>query len=132
MQLDLVSELWRNQSCAVSFIKRYLDLITTVLPLVKYFGETGRRIERDVQHPKASVQLALDKLRSALIAFVCVLLEDSTMMLTRVFAAFNHEHYQAVELRVCVIREVDMLSRLTKINISGIKAGSIYLPSDLS
>lgn len=122
MQLDLVSELWCNQSYAVSFIKRYLDLTTIVLPLVVNFGKTGWRIESNVQHPKASVQLALDKLRSALVAFVCVLLEDSTMMLTRVFAAFDHEHYQAVELRVCVIREVDMLSRLMKVNISDMKA----------
>ena len=122
MQLDLVSELWCNQSYAVSFIKSYLDLVSTVLPLVVYFGESGWGIESNVEHAEASVQLALDKLRSALVAFVCVLLEDSTMMLTRVFAAFDHEHYQAVELRICVIREVDMLSRLKKVSISVVKA----------
>ena len=66
----------------------------------------------DVRCLETLVQLVLDELRSSLVPLVGVLVEDSTMMLLWVLAAFENQQDKTVKLRVRVIGEVDMLNRL--------------------
>lgn len=62
----------------------------------------------DVEDLKTSSHLGLGEERSPLELLVHVLIEDSCVVLARIFAAFNHEQHQGVELGVCVLGVVSM------------------------
>lgn len=61
-----------------------------------------------VRQDKTSLHLRFHEQRSALETFVTVLLVDGSVMLMRVFAAFVNECDQRMQLRVGILRVVDM------------------------
>lgn len=61
---------------------------------------------------EALSHLALDELRSTLIALVRVLVEDGGVVLLRRLAAFDHQEDQAVKLRVGVVGVVHVCGGL--------------------
>lgn len=87
-------------------------------PVVVKVDDVGGIISRDVVDLEALSHLALDELRSALIALVGVLVKDGGVVLLRRLAAFDHQEDQAVKLRVGVVGVVHvgggLESRLAK------------------
>ena len=57
---------------------------------------------------ESSLHLRLCKVRCTLVALVSVFVEDCTVMLACVFAAFDHKQYQVEKLGVGVVGIVDV------------------------
>lgn len=77
-------------------------------PVVVKVDDVGGVVGRNALDLEAFSHLALDELRSTLIPLVCVLVEDSGMVLLRTLATFDHQQDQAVKLSVGVIGVVHM------------------------
>ena len=71
-------------------------------------AEVWRIVGADVENLKALVHLGLNKRGRTLVAFVDVFLKDRAMVLASVFAAFYDEQNEAKQLRVGVVRVVDV------------------------
>ena len=60
-------------------------------PVIVKIDDIRRLVGRHIQHLKPLLHLALDELRSPLVALVGVLLEDGQVVFLRALAAFEHQ-----------------------------------------
>ena len=93
-------------------VRCQLGLVATELSFVVDTGESCRVTCGNLRYSEPSIQFTLDKVRSTFITLVCVLLKNCAMMLLGVLATLDHQQNQAIELRVCVIRKIDVFGRL--------------------